>query len=307
MKFLSQLFANKKNTTENTDELEEVSSGSKIKIIAALLIVGFSIYVAWWVQEPADVRTDVLSGSSTTQTQSSTQDTQTQSDTEASQAGTSADVSVAATTETSALTREVSITNFTFDPAELDVPKGTTVVWVNRDTVPQTVSGDTFSSGTLSPGQSYSFTFKDEGKFDYYSSFYPQMKGTIMVKSGENPKTSTTEDSVAPADGTLPTSSETAVGTSPELTAKLNQENKPSLANLTELNTTPIDSNTASASLTPEQLAANFAADTQVTPEHGSALESGKLASSGPEDYLYLGAFVLILFLNRRGLLAVIK
>jgi plastocyanin len=78
----------------------------------------------------------------------------------------------------------VHITNFVFTPAELNVPAGTTVTWVNDDDIPHTVVSDdkaTFRSKVLDTGQSFSFTFKAAGSFGYFCSIHPHMTGRVTV------------------------------------------------------------------------------------------------------------------------------
>lgn len=77
----------------------------------------------------------------------------------------------------------VEIKNFAFGPGSLSVTAGTTVTWTNNDTVAHTVTatGGGFDSGTISPGETFTFTFADAGSFDYVCSFHPNMTGTIVV------------------------------------------------------------------------------------------------------------------------------
>jgi plastocyanin len=78
----------------------------------------------------------------------------------------------------------VHITNFVFTPAELKVPAGTTVTWVNDDDIPHTVVSDdktSFRSKVLDTGQSFSFTFKAAGSFGYFCSIHPHMTGRVTV------------------------------------------------------------------------------------------------------------------------------
>jgi plastocyanin len=77
---------------------------------------------------------------------------------------------------------QVSIKNFAFDPAEVNINKGDTVTWTNNDSVTHIISGDGFNSGSLGNGQSYSFTFNTAGKFDYICSIHTYMKGSVVVK-----------------------------------------------------------------------------------------------------------------------------
>jgi plastocyanin len=78
----------------------------------------------------------------------------------------------------------VTIDNFTFTPPELNVAIGTTVKWVNHDDIPHTVveKNTTFRSKALDTDDSYSFTFKTAGTFDYFCGLHPHMVGKVIVK-----------------------------------------------------------------------------------------------------------------------------
>jgi plastocyanin len=78
----------------------------------------------------------------------------------------------------------VSIVDFSFEPANLDVAAGATVVWTNDGQAPHTVTGDFADSGILEPGQTFSHTFAESGEFGYVCSIHPQMTGTIRVSAG---------------------------------------------------------------------------------------------------------------------------
>lgn len=77
---------------------------------------------------------------------------------------------------------QVSIKNFAFDQATVNINKGDTVTWTNNDSVPHRILGDGFQSEVLSSGQSYSFTFNTAGTFSYICSIHPYMKGSVVVK-----------------------------------------------------------------------------------------------------------------------------
>ncbi|WP_448954456.1 cupredoxin domain-containing protein [Labrys neptuniae] len=82
----------------------------------------------------------------------------------------------------------VTIDNFTFSPAELTVPPGTTVIWVNRDDIPHTVTetNKVFRSKALDTDDNFSFTFNKSGDFSYFCSLHPHMTGRIVVKETTN-------------------------------------------------------------------------------------------------------------------------
>ena len=86
----------------------------------------------------------------------------------------------------SAAATEVKIDNFSFGPAALTVPIGTTVTWVNRDDIPHTVvSTDdpkTFKSKVLDTDEKFSFTFSKAGTYPYFCSIHPKMTGKVTVQ-----------------------------------------------------------------------------------------------------------------------------
>jgi plastocyanin len=87
------------------------------------------------------------------------------------------------------VTKAVTITTdssgvFTFQPTTLNITVGTTVTWSNTTQAQHTATsndGTTFNSGTINPGSSFSFTFKNKGTFAYHCNFHPFMKATIIV------------------------------------------------------------------------------------------------------------------------------
>jgi plastocyanin len=80
---------------------------------------------------------------------------------------------------------EVKIDNFTFNPQQITVKAGDTVIWVNHDDIPHTVTSKTmaFRSKALDTDDKFSFTFATPGKFDYFCSLHPHMTGTIVVEA----------------------------------------------------------------------------------------------------------------------------
>jgi plastocyanin len=81
-------------------------------------------------------------------------------------------------------TDKVSIANMSFSPADITVKKGATVTWTNNDSITHTVtadSGNTFDSGNLEPGKTFSHTFNDTGTFAYHCNIHPNMTGKVTV------------------------------------------------------------------------------------------------------------------------------
>jgi plastocyanin len=80
-------------------------------------------------------------------------------------------------------TTQVSIQDFFFSPANVSVPAGTTVTWVNEGNVPHTVTSDDghFDSGVLMPGDSYTVMFEGQGTITYHCAIHPSMMGSVTV------------------------------------------------------------------------------------------------------------------------------
>lgn len=76
----------------------------------------------------------------------------------------------------------ISMKNYAFNPAVLNVDAGKTVIWTNNDTASHDISGNGFKSPVMSNGQTYSFTFNTAGTYDYICALHPYMKGRIIVK-----------------------------------------------------------------------------------------------------------------------------
>lgn len=81
-------------------------------------------------------------------------------------------------------THTVVIHNFAFEPPELTVKVGDTIVWKNTDIVSHTVTAadGSFDSDEIKPGKSWKLVAKKAGTFQYACSPHPNMHGTLTVK-----------------------------------------------------------------------------------------------------------------------------
>jgi plastocyanin len=104
--------------------------------------------------------------------------------TDAQAATTAADTTAQPQQSAEAGEATVSIVDFAFEPATLEVSAGTTVVWTNTGQAPHTVTGDFADSGVLESGQTFSHTFAETGEFGYVCAIHPQMTGTVRVSAG---------------------------------------------------------------------------------------------------------------------------
>lgn len=92
----------------------------------------------------------------------------------------------------------ITIPNGNFDvsssafymPLNLEIQTGTTVTWVNEDSVPHTVQSQDefgnvmalFNSAPLNTGDRFEFTFEESGVYNYFCSFHPWRVGLVTVK-----------------------------------------------------------------------------------------------------------------------------
>lgn len=85
---------------------------------------------------------------------------------------------------------EIIMEDHSFTPSNLEVTEGTTVTWINQGNDVHTVTsgsdGDhdgVFDSGSMDPGEEFSFQFDEAGTYDYYCIPHVQvgMTGTVTV------------------------------------------------------------------------------------------------------------------------------
>jgi OOP family OmpA-OmpF porin len=77
----------------------------------------------------------------------------------------------------------IRIKNFAFDPASITVKVGSTVRWLNQDSVPHRILfADGADSNVLAGMQSWSRKFDQAGTYDYACTIHPTMQGTVIVE-----------------------------------------------------------------------------------------------------------------------------
>jgi plastocyanin len=82
------------------------------------------------------------------------------------------------------VTHTVTIEGTRYQPDRLTIRAGDTVVWVNKDFIPHTVTaaGGRFDSQMVAAGASWRHTLKAKGSFGYACTFHPTMTGTVEVE-----------------------------------------------------------------------------------------------------------------------------
>jgi len=82
-----------------------------------------------------------------------------------------------------ATTHTVIIEAVKYEPALVTVKRGETVVWVNKDPFPHTVTArGAFDSREIAAGKSWKYTPRNAGRYDYICTLHPTMKGTLQVE-----------------------------------------------------------------------------------------------------------------------------
>lgn len=75
----------------------------------------------------------------------------------------------------------VVIKDFAFTPASVTIKVGDTVTWRNDDGVPHDATGDGWTSGSISSGQSYTRAFDKAGTYTYVCKVHPAMKAATII------------------------------------------------------------------------------------------------------------------------------
>ncbi len=86
--------------------------------------------------------------------------------------------------EAEAVTRvhTVTIVGMRFVPETLTVRRGDRVVWVNKDLVPHTATGQFFDSHSIAANASWSQVVHTAGRYPYICTLHPTMKAILIVE-----------------------------------------------------------------------------------------------------------------------------
>lgn len=77
-----------------------------------------------------------------------------------------------------------------YSPLNMEISTGTTVTWVNDDSVPHNIQSQDekgkvialFNSPPLNTGDKFKFTFEEAGVYTYHCTFHPWRVGVVTVK-----------------------------------------------------------------------------------------------------------------------------
>ena len=78
----------------------------------------------------------------------------------------------------------VTIEAMKYSPERLTVHAGDTVVWINKDLFPHTVTdvSKRFDSHEIKPNASWRYVAKAHGQYAYVCTLHPSMKGALVVE-----------------------------------------------------------------------------------------------------------------------------
>jgi plastocyanin len=79
---------------------------------------------------------------------------------------------------------EAGIRGMAFAPTTIEIDRGTTITWKNNDPLPHTVTAldQSFDSGLIGSGATWSHTFTRPGTYDFSCTPHPFMKGKVIVR-----------------------------------------------------------------------------------------------------------------------------
>ena len=82
-------------------------------------------------------------------------------------------------------THTIVIEGMRFEPADLTVHPGDTVVWMNKDQFAHTATAEGgFDSRQIAPGGSWRLTLQSPGDLPYICALHPTMKAIVRVRTG---------------------------------------------------------------------------------------------------------------------------
>ncbi|MBI3626628.1 cupredoxin domain-containing protein [Candidatus Uhrbacteria bacterium] len=88
-------------------------------------------------------------------------------------------------------TWNVEIKNFQFNPSNLKIKAGDTVIWTNADGAPHQIDSNPhpihtdhpeLNGSMMSTGQTFTVTLKNAGTYNYHCHLHPSMQGSVTVE-----------------------------------------------------------------------------------------------------------------------------
>ena len=84
-----------------------------------------------------------------------------------------------------AIAMTVHVKDGEFDPRDIEIEAGGTVMWINDDIAPHDLhflAPNKLYSGVVKPEKAWIHTFTAAGNYDYYCDFHNTMKGVVVVR-----------------------------------------------------------------------------------------------------------------------------
>lgn len=69
-----------------------------------------------------------------------------------------------------------------FSPDSITVKKGSSAIWVNRDSAVRSIKSDYFNVSRIPPDGTAEIIFDKAGTFEYHMGSNPSVKGTVVVE-----------------------------------------------------------------------------------------------------------------------------
>jgi plastocyanin len=91
----------------------------------------------------------------------------------------------AATSRPAPARHVIEIRELKFVPSVLEVHRGDTIVWINRDIFPHTATAEQLEAWNLGPlqqGDSIKLVAREPGETPYFCELHPVMKGVLRVE-----------------------------------------------------------------------------------------------------------------------------
>lgn len=87
-------------------------------------------------------------------------------------------------TSVDSLNVQIGISGYKYHPADISVPRGARVTWVNNDKVQHTATerNSAWDTTVISEGEGAYIIFSRPGTYEYYCTIHPYMTGKLIVR-----------------------------------------------------------------------------------------------------------------------------